>query len=98
MMADEEFDGEIKKQIQNVVKRLKEEREKARFSQMDLSFASGLAQNQVNYIETGQRTPNLHTLLKICNALHINPGVLFFPSSEERARQKERIIKLISEL
>jgi transcriptional regulator with XRE-family HTH domain len=97
-MIEDEFETEIGSQLQNMAKRLREEREKARISQMDLSFASGLAQNQVNYIETGQRTPNLHTLLKICNALNINAGTLFFPLDEERAKQKERIISMVSRL
>jgi transcriptional regulator with XRE-family HTH domain len=50
---------EIATQIRHISQRLREEREKLRISQMDLSFKAGLSQNQVNYIETGKRTPNL---------------------------------------
>ena len=69
--------ADIAAQIQHISRRLREEREKLRISQMDLSFKAGLSQNQVNYIETGKRAPNLHTILSICNALQINPAVLF---------------------
>jgi transcriptional regulator with XRE-family HTH domain len=80
---------EIAAQIKRISRRLREERERLRISQMDLSFKAGLSQNQVNYIETGKRTPNLHTILSICNALKINPAVLFEEDGTEwRKRRK----------
>jgi transcriptional regulator with XRE-family HTH domain len=63
---------------------------------MDLSFKAGLSQNQVNYIETGKRTPNLYTILSICNALQISPAVLFEPQDRERQEARETIIHLVS--
>jgi len=59
-----EHESEISTQIKLIIKRIREEREKQRISQMDLSFKAGLSQNQVNYIETGKRTPNLNTILR----------------------------------
>jgi transcriptional regulator with XRE-family HTH domain len=88
--------ADIEAQIHQVAARLREEREKARISQMDLSFLAGLSQNQVNYIETGKRTPNLFTVLKICNALHISPSILFSSAEEERQRARETVISLVS--
>ena len=91
--------AEITAQIKHIAKRLKEEREKQRISQMDLSFKAGLSQNQVNYIETGKRTPNLYTLLSICKALQINPAVLFDSdetAQTERKNARETIIQLVS--
>ena len=76
-MDNLENEKEIAAQIRHIAERIREEREKKRISQMDLSFKAGLSQNQVNYIETGKRTPNLHTILSICNALQISPAVLF---------------------
>ena len=75
---------------------MREEREKRRISQIDLSFKAGLSQNQVNYIETGKRTPNLFTLLSICKALQINPAVLFESDEIERQEARKTIIKLVS--
>jgi len=59
-----EYEAEISAQIKLIAQRLREEREKRRISQMDLSFKASLSQNQVNYIETGKRTPNLNSLLR----------------------------------
>ena len=87
---------EITAQIKYLAERLREEREKQRISQMDLSFKAGLSQNQVNYIETGKRTPNLHSVLSICKALRINPAILFESNDTERYEARETIIELVS--
>jgi transcriptional regulator with XRE-family HTH domain len=90
-----EFEEKIEMQSRQVVLRLKEEREKARISQMDLSFKAGLSQNLINYIENGKRNPSLHTLLRICDALQIDPARLFFATDEERKLAQETIIGLV---
>jgi len=92
-----ETEADISAQIKLIVQRLREEREKQRISQMDLSFKAGLSQNQVNYIETGKRTPNLNSILSICKALQINPAVLFEPDDTKRQRARETIIRLASQ-
>jgi len=92
-----EYEKEINVQIKHIIQRLREEREKQRISQMDLSLKAGLSQNQVNYIETGKRTPNLHTILNICRALEINPAVLFEASDTDRQKARETITRLISQ-
>jgi transcriptional regulator with XRE-family HTH domain len=98
MVNKDDFENrdEINAQIKHISKRLREEREKLRISQMDLSFKAGLSQNQVNYIETGKRTPNLYSFLSICNALQISPSVIFEPEDTERQRARETIIRLVS--
>ncbi|MDR2942532.1 MAG: helix-turn-helix domain-containing protein [Treponema sp.] len=88
--------AEIETQISHIAERLREEREKLRISQMDLSFKAGLSQNQVNYIETGKRTPNLYTVLSICKALQISPAVLFEEQDAERKEARETVINLVS--
>jgi transcriptional regulator with XRE-family HTH domain len=95
----DEIEGkaDIKAQIRRIASRLRAEREKARISQMDLSFRAGLSQNQVFCIETGKRVPNLYTLLKVCQALDINPAVLFDPPpGDDRIQARETIIRLVS--
>jgi transcriptional regulator with XRE-family HTH domain len=96
MTENDEQPAEIEVQIKRIARRLREERELARISQMDLSFLAGLSQNQVNYIETGHRTPNLYTLLKICHALKINPAILFDTGDEKRQQARETVIELVS--
>ena len=92
-----EYEAEISAQIKLIAQRLREEREKRRISQMDLSFKASLSQNQVNYIETGKRTPNLNSLLSICKALEINPAVLFEPNDTNRKEARDTIIRLVSQ-
>ena len=97
-MVDKESDdgADINSQIKLFTQRLREEREKRRISQMDLSFKAGLSQNQVNYIETGKRTPTLYTILCICKALEISPAILFESPDSERSEAREKIINLVS--
>ena len=87
----------IATQIKHIAERIREERRRMNISQMDLSFKAGLSQNQVNYIETGARIPNLYTILSICNALQISPAVLFEPNDDERKEARETVIKLVSQ-
>lgn len=76
--------------------RLREEREKAHISQLDLGMKAGLSLNLVNFIETGKRRPNLHSILKICEALAINPAVLFTDPDTDKAEAKSTVIELIN--
>jgi transcriptional regulator with XRE-family HTH domain len=86
----------IEAQIERISTRLRDERRKTGISQMELSFKAGLSQNQVNCIETGKRTPNLYTILKVCHALNISPSVLFNAGDQERQEARETIVKLVS--
>ncbi len=90
-MIEEEF----QEQLNFVLGRLKEERQKANMSQIELSFAAGLSQNQVNCIEGGKNIPNLYTIIKLCNALKIRPEILFSPTKDEKEAAKNEIIALI---
>ncbi|MDR0551954.1 MAG: helix-turn-helix transcriptional regulator [Spirochaetaceae bacterium] len=91
-------EAEIAGQINGVLTRLREEREKARISQMELSLKAGLAQNLVNSIENGHRIPSLPTILKICWALNIEPSTLFLRSAEDRIKKRDAIIELVRQL
>jgi len=91
-----EGEAEIVAQIKHISMRLREEREKLRISQMDLSFKAGLSQNQVNYIETGKRAPNLYTVLSICKALQISPVILFKQDDKEKQEARETVIRLVT--
>ncbi|MBO4438998.1 MAG: helix-turn-helix transcriptional regulator [Spirochaetaceae bacterium] len=89
------IEQEYQEQLDFVLTRLKEERQKANMSQIELSFAAGLSQNQVNCIEAGRNIPNLYTLIKLCNALNIRPEVLFVPTDIQREKARDEIIALI---
>ncbi|WP_297646950.1 helix-turn-helix transcriptional regulator [uncultured Treponema sp.] len=89
------IEQEYQDQLNFVITRIKEERQKANMSQIELSFAAGLSQNQVNCIESGRNIPNLYTLIKICDALKIRPEILFTPTDSQRELAKNEIINLI---
>lgn len=86
----------IEEQETRFARRLREERERARISQLDLAMKAKLSQNMVNFIETGKRKPNLHTILKLAQALNISPAVLFDDPIPDRESIKNNIIELIS--
>ena len=86
----------LEDQEKQVLQRLKEAREKAQLSQLELSYRSGVSQNMITYIETGKRTPTLTTLLKLCNALNITPAVLFTDSSDDVKTAKATVIDLVT--
>ena len=81
-----------------ILKRLKEKREQERMSQLDLAYKSGVSSNMITYIETGKSSPTLSTLLKLTNALNLNPADLFIQTEEERNNIKNEIIRLVKEL
>ena len=85
----------IEEQEQFIYKRLRQEREKLNLSQMELSLESGVSQNMITYIENGKRTPTVNTLIKLCNAMHISPAILFPSNETERQNAKETIIELV---
>lgn len=85
-------------QEDRVLQRLKKAREEARISQLELSYKSGVSQNMITYIDTGKSSPTLSTLLKLCNALSINPSTLFEEQSEEREKSRQQIIDMIKKL
>jgi transcriptional regulator with XRE-family HTH domain len=95
MSNNTENEAEIATQIRHISGRLREEREKLRISQMELSFKAGLSQNQVNYIETEKRTPNLYTILSIYRALQMSPAVLFENEEKEREKTRDTVIQLV---
>jgi transcriptional regulator with XRE-family HTH domain len=97
VMADvwEDAEPELKEQVKRLVSRIRDERKKARLSQIELSFRAGLSQNLVNYIENGRRTPTLFSILRICKALGIEPASLFAGLDAERSAARKTIIDLV---
>lgn len=89
------IEQEYQQQVQFVIARIKEERQKANLSQIELSFAAGLSQNQINCIESGRNIPNLYTLIKICDALKIRPETLFISPDKEKEKLRKEIIDLV---
>ena len=85
----------LEEQQQKVILNLRKEREKQGLSQLELALRANISQNMINYVETGKRTPSLDTLLKICQALNINPAALFLDTNDEKEKAKDTIMTLV---
>ena len=85
----------VEEQEKFVCMRLRQERESRKLSQLDLSYESGVSQNMITYIETGKRTPSLSTVLKLFNAMKIDPSILFRKDDTEKEDAKLTVLKLI---
>lgn len=85
----------IEEQERGVCLKLRQERENRKMSQLELSLESGVSQNMITYIETGKRTPTLSTILKLCNAMKIDPSVLFLKHDEEKEKAKQTVLEII---
>ncbi|MBQ6780999.1 MAG: helix-turn-helix transcriptional regulator [Treponema sp.] len=68
---------------------------KLHWSQLELSLESGVSQNMITYIEKGKRTPSLTTILKLCNAMKIDPSILFLKHDEEKEHAKQTVLEII---
>lgn len=55
---------------------LRRHRDAAGMSQQDLADSVGIGKSYISSLELGYRAPNLNLLVKIADALHINPGQL----------------------
>jgi len=64
---------------------------------MELSLRSNLSQSFIANVEKGKKQPSVLTLLKIAEALEVNPQD-FFPEttfSDKKEEIKEKICKLV---
>ena len=97
--VDDMIEKEYQEQVQFVLNRIKEERQKANMSQIELSFNSGLSQNQINCIESGRNIPNLYTIIKICAALQIKAKYRYLEHCyTEKESLRNEIISLLKQL
>jgi len=87
---------DINEQLQYIVDRIRIIRAKNGVSQMDLSMRSNLSQSFIANLEKGKKQPSVLTLIRIANALNVNPQD-FFPESIENTKEltKEKIRKLL---
>jgi transcriptional regulator with XRE-family HTH domain len=89
----------VENQLRGVVERIRAIRVRKSMSQLELSLRANLSQSFLACVESGKKQPSVLTLLRIANALEVNP-TLFFPEAENDSREetKARIIKLIQTL
>lgn len=67
----------IEKNLNLILKKIKEERMKKEMSQYDFGEKIGLSQNAYFKVETGKTKLDLYRFLTICKVLEINPRSFF---------------------
>ncbi|WP_461250813.1 helix-turn-helix domain-containing protein [Treponema sp. R8-4-B8] len=88
---------DISGQLQYIIDKIKEIRVKNGVSQMELSLRSNLTQSFIANLEKGKKQPSVLTLIKIADALKVNPQD-FFPEpfdTNTKEQTKEKIRKLL---
>jgi len=88
---------DISGQLQYVIDKIKAIRIKNGVSQMELSLRSNLSQSFIANLEKGKKQPSVLTLIRIADALKVNPQD-FFPeavNSDPKEQTKEKIRKLL---
>ncbi|MDR2842079.1 MAG: helix-turn-helix domain-containing protein [Spirochaetaceae bacterium] len=69
---------------------LKNLREKAGYSQLELANISGLTHNFINDIEHCKKTASFSTIAKLSLALKIQPYMFFLPDTQKRQEPKSQ--------
>ena len=88
---------DIEGQLRYIIDKVKSIRVKKGISQVELSLRSNLSQSFIASIEKGKKQPSVLTLIRIANALEVNPQD-FFPESvnfDTKEQAKEQIRKLL---
>jgi len=84
-------------QLQYIIEKIKAIRIRQGVSQMELSLRSNLSQSFIANLEKGKKQPSVLTLIRIANALNVNPQEFFMESlnSETKEQIKSKIINLL---
>jgi len=88
---------DIKEKLQYIIDKIKVIRIRNGVSQMELSLRSNLSQSFIANLEKGKKHPSVLTLIRIAEALNVNPQD-FFPESVDsntKEQTKEKIYKLL---
>jgi transcriptional regulator with XRE-family HTH domain len=91
---------EIAEQLQYVVGQIKRIRMQKGISQIELSLRADLSQSFLANLEKGKKLPSVLTIIKIADALEVNPKEFFSEriNSETKQQIKDRIINLLDHL
>jgi transcriptional regulator with XRE-family HTH domain len=91
---------DIGEKLQYIIEKIKTIRINKGVSQMELSLRSNLSQSFIANIEKGKKQPSVLTLIRIADALEVNPQD-FFPESiqfDTKEQTKDKIRKLLEVL
>jgi transcriptional regulator with XRE-family HTH domain len=88
---------DIRDQLKYIIEKMREIRIKNGVSQMDLSLRSNISQSFIANLEKGKKQPSVLTLIRIAEALNVNPQDFFPESTDSNTKEqtKEKIRKLL---
>jgi transcriptional regulator with XRE-family HTH domain len=91
---------EIMEQLRYVVSQIKRIRMQKGISQMELSLQADLSQSFLANLEKGKKLPSVMTIIKIANALEVDPKDFFSEKIYSGTKQqiKDQIINLLEHL
>ena len=91
---------DIDGQLAYIIEKIKQIRIRKGVSQMELSLRSNLSQSFIANIEKGKKQPSVLTLIRIAEALEVNPQDFFAEShiSGTKEQIKEKIRTLLETL
>jgi transcriptional regulator with XRE-family HTH domain len=91
---------DIPGQLHYVISQIRKIRIQKNISQVELSLRSNLSQSFLANLEKEKKAPSVLTLLKIADALGVNPTEFFFINITVEPKQqiKEKIVNLLEYL
>ena len=85
----------VEKDVHEVINRIRQERERQGYSQMDLALKAGISQGYLGHIETFRKVPTIATIIKLAKALEIDPSLFFKDKDMDREKTKNEILEKI---
>ncbi|MDR1316746.1 MAG: helix-turn-helix domain-containing protein [Spirochaetales bacterium] len=93
---------EINEQVEFIIDRIKKVRRARKISQLQLSIRADISQSFLASLESGKKQPSVLTIIKIAQALGVNPGDLFprpvHDNEDVREEIKDEIKRLLEKL
>jgi transcriptional regulator with XRE-family HTH domain len=73
-------------ECQQIIRLLKEERQRQGLSKYAVAQTSGLSQQAIGYMEEGQRIPSLETVLRVARALDVDLAAIITRARRELSK------------
>lgn len=83
--------------MEEFAKRLRERARELGFSDAEVARRAGLSERRYGYYATGEREPNLATLVRVCEVLAVTPNDMLLPKGEApKLSGRDRLISRIT--
>jgi transcriptional regulator with XRE-family HTH domain len=83
--------------METFAQRIRERARELGLSDAEVARRAGLSERRYGYYATGEREPNLATLVRICEVLAATPNDLLLPEGKPPAQsQRDRVLARIS--